>query len=169
MFNKIKSLYKQLQNDFQILINDANSIAGSNKLDKINYSINEDQVEVKTRTRNRSNDESENLINNINDIEKITLNLNQLTEEIRKDINSQEKDLVKLENIIEDSNKNWSTTKDSEYKQDVILVKGDNNEEEKNGSVCYTMGCAVVSLILFIGLIYVKYFYGNISQNDTNK
>jgi hypothetical protein len=102
---------------------------------------------------NRDNAEKE-----LHDLEKNIHLLENLTAELTTSINKQEKDLCRIQSLLDEPRVNLEINSNCKliYSSPATI---NTMQEQHDHTISYAMFCAIVSILLFITMIFLKYFY----------
>jgi hypothetical protein len=100
----------------------------------------------------------ENAEKELHELEKTINTLENLTAELTNNINRQEKDLCRIQSLLDEPRINLEI--DSNCKLVYSSPPTINTlRETHDHTISYAIICAIVSLLLFITMVFLKYFY----------
>jgi hypothetical protein len=102
----------------------------------------------------------------LHELEKTINTLEKLTTELTNCINDQEKDLCRIQSLLDEPRVNLEIDSDCKlvYSSPATL-NVQTLQEQNDTAMSYAMFCAIVSILLFITMIFLKYFYKPVNVN----
>lgn len=94
----------------------------------------------------------------LHELEKTINTLENLTAELTTSINKQEKDLCRIQSLLDEPRINLEINSNSKliYSSPATI---NTMQEQHDQTISYAMFCAIISILLFITMIFLKYFY----------